>query len=98
MDGSRLSHAEKHLAQLFTIGVDPSSSHTIGPMRVGRLFLEQISDRIAQLTRRVSLDAVIEPMRQTESDMSAQHKETSLGGLAVNAPRLLTNVEINSRS
>ena len=53
MDGSRLSHGEEHLslAQLFTIGVGPSSSHTVGPMRAGRLFLEQISDRIAQLTR-----------------------------------------------
>ena len=53
MDGSRLSRGEEHLslAQLFTIGVGPSSSHTVGPMRAGRLFLEQISDRIAQLTR-----------------------------------------------
>src|SRR6185437_3479790 len=53
MDGSRLSHGEEHLslAQLFTIGVGPSSSHTVGPMRAGRLFVEQISDRIAQLIR-----------------------------------------------
>jgi len=53
MDGSRLSRGEEHLslAQLFTIGVGPSSSHTVGPMRAGRLFLEQISDRLAQLTR-----------------------------------------------
>jgi L-serine dehydratase len=32
----------------------------------------------------VSLDAVIETMRQTGRDMGAQYKETSLGGLAVN--------------
>lgn len=32
----------------------------------------------------VSLDAVIETMRQTGDDMRAQYKETSLGGLAVN--------------
>lgn len=32
----------------------------------------------------VSLDAVIETMRQTGEDMRAQYKETSLGGLAVN--------------
>ncbi|WP_083508426.1 L-serine ammonia-lyase [Erythrobacter sp. AP23] len=32
----------------------------------------------------VSLDAVIETMRQTGVDMSRQYKETSLGGLAVN--------------
>ncbi|PAV71414.1 hypothetical protein WR25_23205 [Diploscapter pachys] len=32
----------------------------------------------------VSLDAVIETMRQTGEDMRSQYKETSLGGLAVN--------------
>ena len=32
----------------------------------------------------VSLDAVIETMRQTGNDMRAKYKETSLGGLAVN--------------
>ena len=32
----------------------------------------------------VSLDAVIETMRQTGKDMASQYKETSLGGLAVN--------------
>ncbi|MGS0648413.1 L-serine ammonia-lyase [Komagataeibacter melomenusus] len=35
-------------------------------------------------THFVSLDAVIETMRQTGCDMAAQYKETSLGGLAVN--------------
>lgn len=33
---------------------------------------------------RVSLDAVIETMRQTGNDMKSKYKETSLGGLAVN--------------
>ena len=32
----------------------------------------------------VSLDAVIETMRQTGEDMASRYKETSLGGLAVN--------------
>jgi L-serine dehydratase len=32
----------------------------------------------------VSLDTVIETMRQTGVDMSAKYKETSTGGLAVN--------------
>ena len=32
----------------------------------------------------VSLDAVIETMRQTGEDMKSKYKETSLGGLAVN--------------
>jgi L-serine dehydratase len=35
-------------------------------------------------THRVSLDAVIETMRQTGEDMRSKYKETSLGGLAVN--------------
>lgn len=35
-------------------------------------------------THRVSLDAVIETMRQTGIDMSSKYKETSEGGLAVN--------------
>ena len=34
----------------------------------------------------VSLDAVIETMRQTGEDMASRYKETSLGGLAVNVP------------
>ncbi|KAI9002363.1 L-serine ammonia-lyase [Gaertneriomyces semiglobifer] len=35
---------------------------------------------------RVSLDNVIETMRQTGHDMMSKYKETSLGGLAVNVP------------
>jgi L-serine dehydratase len=34
----------------------------------------------------VSLDMVIETMRQTGADMQSKYKETSLGGLAVNVP------------
>jgi L-serine dehydratase len=34
----------------------------------------------------VSLDAVVETMRQTGADMQSKYKETSLGGLAVNVP------------
>lgn len=34
---------------------------------------------------KVSLDQVIATMRQTGADMQTQYKETSLGGLAVNA-------------
>ncbi|KAI3650708.1 hypothetical protein MP228_004189 [Amoeboaphelidium protococcarum] len=37
-------------------------------------------------THRVSLDQVIETMRQTGLDMKDKYKETSLGGLAVNVP------------
>jgi L-serine dehydratase len=35
-------------------------------------------------THRVSLDEVIETMRQTGADMSERYKETAGGGLAVN--------------
>ena len=37
-------------------------------------------------THKVTLDQVIETMRQTGHDMSAHYKETSKGGLAVNVP------------
>jgi L-serine dehydratase len=37
-------------------------------------------------THRVSLDQVIETMRQTGADMQSKYKETSQGGLAVNVP------------
>jgi L-serine dehydratase len=37
-------------------------------------------------THKVTLDQVIETMRQTGQDMSAHYKETSKGGLAVNVP------------
>jgi L-serine dehydratase len=37
-------------------------------------------------THKVSLDQVIETMRQTGIDMGVQYKETSKGGLAVNVP------------
>ena len=37
-------------------------------------------------THKVTLDMVIETMRQTGHDMSAHYKETSKGGLAVNVP------------
>jgi L-serine dehydratase len=36
-------------------------------------------------THRISLDQVIETMRQTGADMQSKYKETSQGGLAVNA-------------
>jgi L-serine dehydratase len=53
MDDAQRSHGDEHLslAHLFTIGIGPSSSHTVGPMRAGRLFIDQIADRIAHLTR-----------------------------------------------
>ncbi|MDH5456338.1 MAG: L-serine ammonia-lyase, partial [Gammaproteobacteria bacterium] len=38
-------------------------------------------------THKVTLDQVIETMRQTGEDMSSHYKETSQGGLAVNVPQ-----------
>ncbi len=38
-------------------------------------------------THKVTLDQVIETMRQTGEDMSSRYKETSQGGLAVNVPQ-----------
>ena len=43
--------------------------------------------RLAMLgdgSHKISLDTVIETMRQTGLDMSSKYKETSMGGLAVN--------------
>jgi L-serine dehydratase len=37
-------------------------------------------------THRVSLDQVVETMRQTGADMHDKYRETSRGGLAVNVP------------
>ena len=37
-------------------------------------------------THLVSLDQVVETMRQTGADMSSKYKETAMGGLAVNVP------------
>ncbi|WP_066518635.1 L-serine ammonia-lyase [Curtobacterium ammoniigenes] len=37
-------------------------------------------------THHVSLDQVVETMRQTGADMSSKYKETAMGGLAVNVP------------
>ena len=37
-------------------------------------------------THKVTLDQVIETMRQTGLDMKSHYKETSQGGLAVNVP------------
>jgi len=36
---------------LFSIGIGPSSSHTVGPMRAAKLFVEQIADRLPTVTR-----------------------------------------------
>ena len=36
---------------LFSIGIGPSSSHTVGPMRAAGLFLDELGDRLDQVAR-----------------------------------------------
>lgn len=68
------------MLDLFSIGIGPSSSHTVGPMRAAGMFLNELGDG----SHIVSLDNVIRTMRETGQDMKAKYKETALGGLAVN--------------
>jgi L-serine deaminase len=67
---------------LFKIGVGPSSSHTVGPMRAEALFIEALR---GDGTHFISLDRVIRTMCDTGADMHDKYKETSRGGLAVSA-------------
>ena len=63
---------------LFRIGIGPSSSHTVGPMRAARMAPHGDGRHF------VSLDQVIKTMRETGADMMTKYKETARGGLAVN--------------
>lgn len=36
---------------VFKIGIGPSSSHTMGPMRAGRVFLDELGDRVQEVTQ-----------------------------------------------
>ena len=62
---------------LFSIGIGPSSSHTVGPMRAANRFVESLGSEAL-------LDQVIKTMRETGADMKTKYKETARGGLAVN--------------
>jgi L-serine dehydratase len=42
---------------LFSVGIGPSSSHTVGPMRAARMFVERLAeDGVLSRTRRVSVE------------------------------------------
>lgn len=41
-DKPRAEHAVISTFDLFSIGVGPSSSHTVGPMRAGRIFVHDL--------------------------------------------------------
>ena len=36
---------------LFSIGIGPSSSHTVGPMRAAAMFLDEVGDRLGDVAR-----------------------------------------------
>lgn len=57
---------------LFKIGIGPSSSHTVGPMRAARLFTRALESHGLAVRR------------ETGADMLIKYKETARGGLAVN--------------
>ena len=63
---------------LFKIGIGPSSSHTVGPMRAARMFACSLTDG------ELGVDKAIKTMRETGADMKDKYKETARGGLAVN--------------
>ena len=66
--------AQKHVNGNICLGSIPNPLDNITQQSIqGRL-------------HKVSLDQVIETMRQTGADMSEKYKETALGGLAVNVP------------
>ena len=76
---------------LFSVGIGPSSSHTVGPMRAALLFARRLeTDNVLACVHTlsvelyVSLDKVIKTMRDTGRDMNVKYKETARGGLAVN--------------
>lgn len=73
---------------MFSIGIGPSSSHTVGQTGNGHGTGKAINaSRIAlrgDCNHKVSLDKVIKTMRETGMDMRSKYKETARGGLAVN--------------
>lgn len=58
--------------------IERNAFGAVKAIQAARLALREPGDH------RVSLDQVIETMRQTGEDMAAKYKETALGGLAVN--------------
>jgi L-serine dehydratase len=74
---------------LFKVGIGPSSSHTVGPMKAisaARTALRGSGEHY------VSLDQVIRTMRDTGRDMQDKYKETARGGLAVNVLEVPVNI------
>jgi hypothetical protein len=40
-----VNHAVVSVFDLFSIGIGPSSSHTVGPMRAANLFMNELKDK-----------------------------------------------------
>jgi len=70
------------LEEFYKVGPGPSSSHTIGPMRITYDFYMIASNEIPA-NRRVDFDTTVAAMALTAKEMNAKYKETSEGGLAV---------------
>ena len=91
---------------LFTIGIGPSSSHTVGPMRAARQFAQALAaagelDRVrgvrsasggAANGRAICRGSTFRAARDTGRDMQEKYKETSRGGLATHVVHVPVNV------
>jgi L-serine deaminase len=88
LSASFIDHVKASLAEIDQAGLTKRERLITGPQ--GSHVAVASAGNAARLALRgdgnqiVSLDAVIETMRQTGIDMSKKYRETSLGGLAVN--------------
>ncbi|WFR68564.1 serine dehydratase beta chain [Curtobacterium flaccumfaciens] len=51
LDGRPVSTVHVSVFDLFSVGIGPSSSHTVGPMRAAARFRAALGDRLAEVTR-----------------------------------------------
>lgn len=77
MEQARGQLVNTSIFEIFKIGIGPSSSHTVGPMRAAQEFA-------ASLQNERVLDQVAPVRVEFGMDMQSRYKETSLAGLAVN--------------
>ena len=71
------------LDEFYKVGPGPSSSHTIGPMRITYDFYQRATKLPEEPRHRVDLDARITALAQTAKEMNSKYKETSEAGLAL---------------
>jgi L-serine dehydratase len=80
-------------SDIFKVGVGPSSSHTVGPLKAANRFRALLAGRLGAAaasmalasdgTHLVSLDRVLRVMKQTGLDMKEKYRETATGGLGI---------------